>query len=146
MAKKGSNAPIGTSFLSRILFVLVPVSVVVLAVIAVWQSNIAPMINTAAVVKMDPAAVLRNKEAAREMFYHAYNNYLDHAFPKDELAPISCSGHDTENCRGCLLTFYDALDTLAVLGNRSEYQVESNALIRPFEVYVSNSCTGVHSF
>ena len=73
--------------------------------------------------KMDKASVLRNKEAAKEMFYYAYDNYLAHAFPKDELAPISCSGHDTENCRGCLLTFYDALDTLAVLGNRSEFQV-----------------------
>jgi hypothetical protein len=123
MAKTVGKSPNGTSFLSRVLFIFVPICVVILGVIAVWQSNLAPMIHTAAVVKMDPAAVLRNKEAAREMFYHAYNNYLDYAFPKDELAPISCSGHDTENCRGCLLTFYDALDTLAVLGNRSEYQV-----------------------
>ena len=72
---------------------------------------------------MDPATVAQNKAAAKEMFYFAYDNYLQHAFPKDELAPISCTGHDTENCRGCLLTFYDALDTLAVLGNRTEFQV-----------------------
>ena len=72
---------------------------------------------------MDAASVERNRQVVKDMFYHAYNNYLDHAFPRDELAPISCSGHDTENCRGCLLTFYDSLDTLAVLGNRTEYQV-----------------------
>ncbi len=49
-----------TSFLSRVLFVFVPVCVVIFGVIAVWQSNLAPMIHTAAIVKMDPAAVLRN--------------------------------------------------------------------------------------
>ena len=41
---------------------------------------------------------------------------------RDELAPMSCKGHDTQNCHGCMLTFYDALDTLAVLGNKTEYQ------------------------
>jgi len=71
--------------------------------------------------RMDAAMVERNRLAAKEMFYHAYNNYLSHAFPKDELAPMSCSGHDTHNCHGCLLTFYDALDTLAVLGNKTEF-------------------------
>lgn len=35
---------------------------------------------------------------------------------------MSCKGHDTQNCHGCMLTFYDALDTLAVLGNKTEYQ------------------------
>ena len=37
---------------------------------------------------------------------------------------MTCKGHDTQNCHGCMLTFYDALDTLAVLGNKTEYQVE----------------------
>mmetsp|Transcript_24831 Transcript_24831/g.59085 ORF Transcript_24831/g.59085 Transcript_24831/m.59085 type:complete len:543 (+) Transcript_24831:178-1806(+) len=71
---------------------------------------------------MLPEEVARYKQAAKDMFYHSYDSYMAHAFPKDELAPISCSGHDTHNCRGCLLTFYDALDTLAVLGNRTEFQ------------------------
>lgn len=31
----------------------------------------------------------------RGMFYHAYDNYMAHAFPMDELRPISCKGHDT---------------------------------------------------
>ena len=31
-----------------------------------------------------------NRELVREMFYHSYNNYMAHAFPKDELAPIAC--------------------------------------------------------
>lgn len=28
----------------------------------------------------------------RSMFYHAYNGYLDHAYPLDELRPLTCSG------------------------------------------------------
>lgn len=29
------------------------------------------------------------------MFYHGYNNYLEHAFPYDELRPLTCDGFDT---------------------------------------------------
>lgn len=35
------------------------------------------------------------------MFYHGYNNYLEHAFPDDELKPISCTGRKREG-RGTL--------------------------------------------
>ena len=31
----------------------------------------------------------------KDMFYHAYNGYLEHAYPYDELRPITCDGHDT---------------------------------------------------
>ncbi len=31
----------------------------------------------------------------KNMFYHAYNGYLNHAHPFDELRPITCDGHDT---------------------------------------------------
>jgi hypothetical protein len=47
---------------------------------------------------------------------------VENCLYQDELAPISCKGHDTHNCHGCLLTFYDALDTLVVLDNRTEFQ------------------------
>ena len=29
------------------------------------------------------------------MFQHAYNGYLEHAYPYDELRPLTCDGHDT---------------------------------------------------
>ena len=35
---------------------------------------------------------LRNREEVREMFYHAYNGYMTHAFPMDNLRPVSCTG------------------------------------------------------
>lgn len=31
-------------------------------------------------------------EEAKKMFYFGYDNYMKHAFPKDELNPIYCSG------------------------------------------------------
>jgi len=54
------------------------------------------------------------------MFQHAYDNYLLHAFPHDELAPISCVGVDTWGSFS--LTLLDSLDTLIVMGNLSEFQ------------------------
>uniref|UniRef100_A0A1A8IJ95 alpha-1,2-Mannosidase n=7 Tax=Nothobranchius TaxID=28779 RepID=A0A1A8IJ95_NOTKU len=65
----------------------------------------------------DMAAV---RQRIKSMFYHAYNSYLDNAFPYDELRPLTCDGHDTWGSFS--LTLIDALDTLLVLGNRTEFQ------------------------
>lgn len=29
------------------------------------------------------------------MFYHAFDGYMHHAFPLDELRPLTCKGEDT---------------------------------------------------
>lgn len=29
------------------------------------------------------------------MFYHAFDGYMEHAFPLDELRPLSCGGEDS---------------------------------------------------
>jgi len=62
----------------------------------------------------------RYREEVREMFQHAYNSYLEHAYPYDELRPLSCDGVDTWGSYS--LTLIDALDTLAVMGNYSEFR------------------------
>ena len=54
------------------------------------------------------------------MFEHAYSGYLRHAYPYDELRPLSCDGVDTWGSYS--LTLIDALDTLAVVGNHSEFR------------------------
>lgn len=72
------------------------------------------------------------KSKVRDMFYFGYNNYMKHAFPLDELNPIYCTGRgpDKENpdninindvLGGYSLTLIDSLDTLAILGNHSEF-------------------------
>eukprot|EP01080_Neovahlkampfia_damariscottae_P002502 gene2502-3208_t len=53
------------------------------------------------------------------MFYHAYDNYMTHAFPKDELKPLSCEGFDT--WVSSQLTLVDTLDTLVIIGNNTEF-------------------------
>lgn len=63
---------------------------------------------------------LQIRDEVRDIFYHAYDNYLMHAFPKDELEPLSCVGKDTWGSYS--LTLIDALDTLLVLGNTSEFK------------------------
>lgn len=70
-------------------------------------------------------------EKAKEMFYHAYNNYMDHAYPADELMPLSCKGRwrTKEHNRGDMddvlgnysLTLIDTMDTLVVLGDLPEF-------------------------
>uniref|UniRef100_A0A671NUS6 alpha-1,2-Mannosidase n=1 Tax=Sinocyclocheilus anshuiensis TaxID=1608454 RepID=A0A671NUS6_9TELE len=54
------------------------------------------------------------------MFYHAYNSYLENAYPHDELRPLACDGQDTWGSFS--LTLIDALDTLLILGNHTEFQ------------------------
>ena len=55
------------------------------------------------------------------MFYKAYEAYMNHAFPADELLPLSCTGRSFPLTAGSLLTLVDTLDTLIVLGNYSEF-------------------------
>ncbi|XP_028163871.1 ER degradation-enhancing alpha-mannosidase-like protein 2 isoform X1 [Ostrinia furnacalis] len=63
--------------------------------------------------------ILRLREEVREMFQHAYDSYLRYAYPYDELRPLSCDGVDTWGSYS--LTLIDALDTLAIMGNYTEF-------------------------
>ena len=54
------------------------------------------------------------------MFSFAYDSYLKYASDYDELRPISCDGVNTWG--SYKLTLIDALDTLAVMGNYTEFQ------------------------
>lgn len=60
------------------------------------------------------------RREVQELFYHAYNGYLDYAYPLDELQPLTCRGVDTWGSYS--LTLIDALDTLIVLGNQTEFR------------------------
>eukprot|EP00051_Salpingoeca_urceolata_P018409 m.258201 g.258201 ORF g.258201 m.258201 type:complete len:682 (+) comp19186_c0_seq9:631-2676(+) len=72
------------------------------------------------------------REQSRTMFTFAFDNYLEHAFPLDELDPIHCSGRsvdrrnkDNININDVLgnysLGLVDSLSTLAVMGNRTAF-------------------------
>jgi len=55
---------------------------------------------------------LIRREEAREMFLFGYRGYMQHAFPRDDLRPLSCRGHDTQGGFGN--TLVDVMDTLVV--------------------------------
>lgn len=59
------------------------------------------------------------REKARKMFYHGYDSYLKYAYPYDELKPLTCTGQDTWGSFS--LTLVDALDTLIIMGNITEF-------------------------
>ncbi|XP_053309784.1 ER degradation-enhancing alpha-mannosidase-like protein 2 [Spea bombifrons] len=66
------------------------------------------------------------RDRVKSMFYHAYNNYLENAFPYDELRPLTCDGQDTWGSFS--LTLIDALDTLLIIGNITEFKRVVNVL------------------
>ncbi|XP_045465028.1 ER degradation-enhancing alpha-mannosidase-like protein 3 [Harmonia axyridis] len=80
------------------------------------------------------------REQARDMFYHAYNAYMDNAYPADELMPLSCKGRyrglspnrgDIDDCLGNFsLTLIDSLDTLVLLGDLSEFERAVKLIIK----------------
>ncbi|XP_052865718.1 ER degradation-enhancing alpha-mannosidase-like protein 2 [Anopheles cruzii] len=61
----------------------------------------------------------RLRERVQRMFQHAYDGYLRYGAPYDELRPLSCDGVDTWGSYS--LTLIDSLDTLAVMGNYTEF-------------------------
>ncbi|KAK2171103.1 hypothetical protein NP493_1103g00040 [Ridgeia piscesae] len=89
-------------------------------------------------------------EEARKMFQFGYDNYMRHAFPKDELNPIYCTGRgpDYENPSNInindvlgdyALTLVDSLDTLAVMGNTSEFKRAVQLVIEHVSFNKSNT-------
>ncbi|KAK1273522.1 putative alpha-mannosidase I MNS5 [Acorus gramineus] len=69
------------------------------------------------------------------MFYHAYENYLAHAFPHDELKPLTKTFTDSlselgnlnlqhlpQNYNGSALTLIESLSSLVILGNNTEFE------------------------
>jgi len=75
-----------------------------------------------------------------DMFYHSYDNYMLHAFPHDELLPLSC--HYVDNFGGYALTLVDSLDMLAILGNRTEF-TRAVGLLKERLTFDSDVCISV---
>ncbi|KAH9720057.1 alpha-mannosidase I MNS5 [Citrus sinensis] len=75
------------------------------------------------------------KKKVHDMFYHAYENYLTHAFPHDELKPLSKSFTDSlselgnlklehlpQHYNGSALTLIESLSSLVIMGNNTEFE------------------------
>ncbi|KAH7643995.1 er degradation-enhancing alpha-mannosidase-like protein 4 [Dermatophagoides farinae] len=95
---------------------------------------------------------------AKETFIFAYDNYMKHAFPADELNPVYCRGRGPDfddpsniNINDVLgnysLTLIDTLDTLVVMRNYSEFHravklvidtvnFDNDAIVQVFEATI----------
>ncbi|KAJ5201551.1 uncharacterized protein N7498_006214 [Penicillium cinerascens] len=68
------------------------------------------------------------RQETERMFYHGFENYLEHAFPEDELRPLTCGPltRDETNMEhndvlgNYSLTLIDSLSTLAILSSSPE--------------------------
>ncbi|OCH87824.1 seven-hairpin glycosidase [Obba rivulosa] len=58
-------------------------------------------------------------DAVREAFLHAYRGYLEHAYPDDELLPLTDGS--VNNFNGWSLTLVDGLDTMWIMGLHDEF-------------------------
>jgi mannosidase alpha-like ER degradation enhancer 2 len=70
---------------------------------------------------ISPETQLHYRERTRKLFYHAYESYMKYAFPAGELKPLSCTGGNFDLIKIPLVTLFDTLDTLVILGNYSEF-------------------------
>eukprot|EP00955_Chlamydomonas_euryale_P108167 365824-Chlamydomonas_euryale.AAC.10 len=60
------------------------------------------------------------------MFDEGYSGYMRNAYPLDNLRPLSCDGEDWQS--GVALTLVDTLDTLLLMGRRSDAAAAAAAL------------------
>ncbi|CAH1785924.1 unnamed protein product [Owenia fusiformis] len=72
--------------------------------------------------------IRHNRDRVSRMFHYAYDGYMKYAYPYDELQPLTCDGHDTWGKYS--LTLIDALDTLAIMGNYSEFRKVADLVIK----------------
>ncbi|TXG50332.1 hypothetical protein EZV62_022856 [Acer yangbiense] len=99
---------------------------------------ISPTLFAASVSRVDSYSSARKRhlrEKVRKMFYHAYENYLTHAFPHDELKPLTKSFTDSlselgnlklehlpQDYSGSALSLIESLSSLVILGNNTEFE------------------------
>jgi mannosidase alpha-like ER degradation enhancer 2 len=70
---------------------------------------------------LPPSRVQQNKQLVKNMFQHAYDSYMYHAYPASEIQPLTCTGTSFSLVKLPALTLVDSLDTLLVLGNTTEF-------------------------
>ncbi|KAK4586232.1 hypothetical protein RGQ29_023427 [Quercus rubra] len=88
---------------------------ILLLLLLLVSANPNAFIHRALAEGVTPEEAKQLRDEVRGMFYHAFNGYMEHAFPLDELRPLSCGGEDTLG--GYALTLIDSLDMLALLGD-----------------------------
>ena len=88
---------------------------------AMWRrSHVLLLLLPASAGGMEVEERRRLRDEVKIMFTHAYDNYMANAFPADVLLPLTCKPAD--DWGGMSLTLLDTLDTLAIMGNATEFE------------------------
>ncbi|WAR63201.1 hypothetical protein PtB15_18B283 [Puccinia triticina] len=94
---------------------------------------------------MSAGRKLELRDLVKKTWYHGFDHYMKHAYPDDELRPLSCTGmgydhenpnnHETNDVLGDFsMTLIDVLDTFVALGDRANFRL---AVIRIVEQMAS---------
>ncbi|XP_028631578.1 ER degradation-enhancing alpha-mannosidase-like protein 3 isoform X2 [Grammomys surdaster] len=110
------------------------------AVTAALCLMVATSVCTAGAAPMSREEKQKLGNQVLEMFDHAYGNYMEHAYPADELMPLTCRGRvrgqepsrgDVDDALGKFsLTLIDSLDTLVVLNKTKEFEDAVRKVLR----------------
>lgn len=68
---------------------------------------------------------LQRRDAVKESFNHSWTGYKQHAWLRDEVAPLSGAYRDTFG--GWAATLVDALDTLWIMGMKEDFAIAVHA-------------------
>ena len=107
---------------------------IALLLLAKWATNVHGMTDD---------LITTLKQDTRDLFYHGFDNYMSHAFPEDELKPLSCKpqvrNRDNPADIGLndvlgnySLTLIDSLSTLAILASE-EKEKDGHDALRDFQ-------------
>jgi ER degradation enhancer, mannosidase alpha-like 2 len=77
---------------------------------------------------------LKLRDRVRKMIVTTYDSYMQNAFPAAELRPLTCDKGEFNLVNISGITLIDALDTLALLGNYSEFMIACNKVISLFKL------------
>ncbi|KAK5004794.1 hypothetical protein LTR28_008459, partial [Elasticomyces elasticus] len=84
------------------------------------------------------------RQETRHIFYHGFTSYMDHAFPEDELRPISCTPLTRDRANPAhievndvlgnySLTLVDSLSTLAILASTAKSKYDGHDALTDFK-------------
>uniref|UniRef100_A0A5S6QM49 alpha-1,2-Mannosidase n=1 Tax=Trichuris muris TaxID=70415 RepID=A0A5S6QM49_TRIMR len=91
---------------------------------------IVPQVDGQSVFSFSEEKINYYKTKVKEIFNTAYESYINFAYPYDELKPISCQGMNTWGSFS--LSLIDALDTLIIMGNDTEFKRVADIIIHEF--------------
>ncbi|KAF2801661.1 seven-hairpin glycosidase [Mytilinidion resinicola] len=114
----------------------------------IWLCLLLLAVWTTVASGMTDEAIGNLRQETRDIFYHGYDNYMRHAFPEDELRPLSCAPltRDRENpahievndvLGNYSLTLIDSLSTLAILASSPPTKRGYNKALEEFQQGIS---------